>query len=103
MEIKTTLRNLDPYQQKLDKAENDAKIKRDKSAGRANGSGQEDRVSLSPEAKLRTEAYRTAQNTDEIRTDKVEEIKARIANGTYEINTRKIAENLIRDDLDLLF
>ena len=102
MEIKKTLNGLDPYQAKLEKAEAEAKIKRDK-ASKGKEGGDSDKVSLSPEAKLRTEAYKTAASSEDIRPEKVAEIKAKIANGTYEINSRKIAEKLIKEDLDLLF
>ena len=102
MEIHKTLNGLDTYQAKLEKAEAEAKIKREKTA-KGGDSGESDTVSLSAEAKLRTEAHRTAANTQDIRPEKVAEIKAKIANGTYEIDSRKIAEKLVKEDLELLF
>ena len=60
---------------------------------------QTDKVSLSEEAQLLTEAYRTAMNTSEIRLDKVADIKARLAEGSYEIDSLRIAQSIVRDEL----
>lgn len=60
-----------------------------------------DRVSFSEEGRLRTEAYKEAMNAPEVRKDKVAAIKAQIASGEYTIDTNKIAEGLLRDEVDL--
>lgn len=100
MEIKNTLTGLNPYERtKLDKAEGDkARQKRDTGATQ---SSKGDHVEFSDEASLRAEAFKVASNTSDVRSDKVEMLKAKIAAGEYEVDSRKIAENLIRDDLDL--
>jgi negative regulator of flagellin synthesis FlgM len=54
-----------------------------------------DTVSVSDEAILRTEAYRTAMHTQDIRQEKIEAIKAQIADGTYEVDSRKIAAAIL--------
>ncbi len=102
MEINKALNGLDSYQAKLEKAEADAKAKKEKAA-KGKESGESDTVRVSPEAKLRVEAYKTAASSGDIRQEKVDEIKAKIANGTYEIDAKKIAEKIIKEDLDLLF
>ncbi len=100
MEIKNVLSGLNAYDRtKLNKAESE-QLKSRQSSGKAEGATG-DRVEFSDEAKLRTEAYSTASNTSDIRRDKVEEIKARIAAGEYQMDSRKIAQNLVRDELDL--
>lgn len=102
MEIKNVLNGLNPYEQsaKLEKAEGQqVKSKRDSTATSANTQG--DRVRFSDEALLRTEAFQSASSTSDVRQDKVAEIKARIAAGEYQVDSRKIAENLIRDEIDL--
>ena len=38
-----------------------------------------------------------AQNTPDIREDKVAAIKAKIANGTYEIDSGRIADGLLNE------
>ena len=106
MDIKKTLINgLDGYQAKLDKAETDAKVKRART-GKGQGQGasaEPDRVSLSSEAKLRPLAKQVAMETDDVRAEKVAALKAQVENGTYQIDVRKTAENLIKEDLDLLY
>ena len=100
MEIKNLLTGLGQYDPaKVEKADADAqKARREK----ASAKGKSDQVSLSNEAKLRTEAHSAAQAAPEVRHDKVAEIKARIQSGEYEINTKKIAEKMVQEDLELL-
>lgn len=57
-----------------------------------------DTISVSRDALLLTEALRTAQNTPDVRMDKVEAIRAKLAGGTYEIDAKRIAASLIRED-----
>lgn len=47
---------------------------------------------------LLTEALRTAQQTPDIRADKVATLKARIASGEYEIDVKALARALILED-----
>lgn len=88
----------------FDKTKVDKAAKTDENGNRtgSKSSSTGDRVSLSSEAKLRTEAHRAAQDAPDIRREKVEALKAQIAAGEYEIDSRKIAENLVKEDLDLL-
>lgn len=62
-----------------------------------------DKVTLSAEGTLHTEAYRTAMNAPEVRQDKVDAIKAQIENGTYAIDSTKIAAGLINQESSLLY
>lgn len=97
MEIKKVLAGVAGYDQaKLDRIEErqdkarKAKVKVD--------SG--DRTGISEEAKLLSEAFKAASGAPDVRRDKVEEIKARIAAGNYVVDAQKIAQGVIRDDLD---
>lgn len=100
MDIKKILSGMGPYDQsKIEKARAD-KLKEQRGSGTKDVAAGGDKVSISDEAQLRTEAYSTATGASDIRHDKVAEIKARIASGEYEINTRKIAENIVKEDLD---
>lgn len=58
-----------------------------------------DRVSLSPQARELLEAQKALAAIPDVRTDKVEEIKARIADGTYRIDSDQIAAKMIREAL----
>lgn len=50
---------------------------------------------------LLTEALNAAHNAPDIRRDRVEAIRAQIESGAYEIDSRKLAESLIRENPDL--
>ncbi|MBQ9405623.1 MAG: flagellar biosynthesis anti-sigma factor FlgM [Desulfovibrio sp.] len=59
---------------------------------------QGDTVTVSQDALLLTEARRTAQNTPDVRADKVASLRIQVANGTYKPDSRLIAENLVREE-----
>lgn len=100
MEIKNILGGMNPYDRtKLDKAEAEqGKGRRDSAPVQGQGG---DRVVLSEEAKLRTEAFKAATAAPDVRQDKVAMIKAQIAAGEYRMDSSKIARNLVRDEMDL--
>ena len=58
-----------------------------------------DRVSLSPQARELLNAQKALDAIPDVRTDKVEETKARIADGTYRIDSEQIAAKMIREAL----
>ena len=58
-------------------------------------------VSLSQEARemkaSREKAFDIAMNTPDVRQDKVADIKARIQNGTYKVDSGKVADGMLRE------
>ena len=75
---------------------------------RAKGSGTaqttrsgSDRVTLSDDAKLVSLATRQAQEAPESRADKVAALKAQVDAGTYQPDSKKIAEKLLTMESDL--
>jgi negative regulator of flagellin synthesis FlgM len=58
-----------------------------------------DRVSLSPQAKELLNAQRALAAIPDVRAEEVEKIKARIADGSYRIESDKIAAKMIRQAL----
>lgn len=58
-------------------------------------------VELSDKAKTRAseqkKAFEIAKNTPDVREDRVAEIKAKIQAGTYEIDSGKIADGMLRE------
>lgn len=56
-----------------------------------------DRVTLSPQARELREARRALEALPDVREDKVADIRARIAAGTYRIDAAAIADKMIRD------
>lgn len=62
---------------------------------------QGDRISVSPDAMLRTEAYKVASNAPDVRQEKVNSLRERVASGTYQIDNRRIASKLVQSEMAL--
>jgi negative regulator of flagellin synthesis FlgM len=58
-----------------------------------------DRVSLSPQARELMKAQQALANLPDVREDKVAELKARIDEGRYHIDSEGIAKKMIREGL----
>lgn len=98
MEIKNNINNLDPYNRTS--LTNAAGQIGARGTAQAQPSAGEtgDRVSLSPEAKLRTEALTTAMNAPEVRQAKVDAIKASVDSGEYAVDGKALAAKLIQEE-----
>ena len=97
MEIKNNLNRLDPY---LNRAEMDGQAaEAQKSGGMKLSFGslaaqEGDKVSLSTTA-LKDVVASEAMNAPDIRQDKVNAVKASLASGSYNIDSRDIASRLL--------
>ncbi len=60
-----------------------------------------DKVSVSTDALLRTEAYKAASAAPDVRQDRINEIRERLAAGDYHIDNRLIAARLVESELTL--
>lgn len=72
--------------------------------GRATGaaaSAQGDTVQVSQDGQLLNVARKAAQEAPDVRAEKVEQLRAEIANGTYARDSRMIAAGIIRDEAGL--
>ena len=106
MEIKNSLlRNLDPYRNKIDSKEAAASGGAGRSKGPAPGqtqgqasAAQGDRVSLSSSALLHTTAHAAASGAPDVRQEKVDALKERVASGEYTVDSRKVAEKLLESE-----
>jgi len=58
-----------------------------------------DSVELSTEAKIMQEAVKVLETLPDVREEKVEQIKQQIADGTYEIDSKKISEKMIKESV----
>lgn len=58
-----------------------------------------DRVTLSPRAQELRDAQQALASIPDVREDRVEEIKTRIADGSYRIDSKAIATKMIRESL----
>ena len=95
MEIKNTMNRLDPYLNRLEAKKDEARIAADKSSVAAG-----DTVQIkSPGLKAAIEE--AAMAAPDMRADKVADIKARIANGTYQIDEEAIAAKLVESAREL--
>lgn len=93
MEISSLLTGILTYREKADSSETGARRANKADTGSSSG---KDRVSLSPEA--RRVASLVADATARQRQLKVNEIKERVVNGTYEVDSSTIAQKLIQQD-----
>jgi len=62
-----------------------------------------DTVSVSSTAKLVGEASTAARESEGVRAELVAELKAKVQAGTYQPDSRKIAENLLKEDLSIFY
>ena len=99
MEIKNVLgRGVSPYLQnrveagETASAENASRARAAQTQA-ANGT---DTVSISESAKLQSLAVREATVSTDVRTEKVEELKARVKDGSYKPDSKAIAQGIIR-------
>lgn len=77
------------------------KTKADKGSSQGSSQAQSgDRVTLSQGAKLHQTAMQAAGNSDEVRMEKVQNLKERVADGSYQPDARRTAEKMIREDLE---
>lgn len=63
--------------------------------------GNADAVDHSHAALLLTEALHTAQNAPDLRQERIDDLRARIANGTYEIDEVRLAARLLAEEPQL--
>ena len=54
-------------------------------------------IALSSQAKDIQKAHEVVKNTADIRVDKVERIKAEIAEGRFHVNSHELAEKILKD------
>jgi negative regulator of flagellin synthesis FlgM len=70
-------------------------------AGEAVGAQADFDVNLSPESKEKAAAFQKAleiaKNTPDVREDRVAELKKKIQEGTYEVDSGKIADGMMRE------
>ena len=107
MEIKNTIGQMNPYQTQLDnnRADQTGQAARAaRSARSENSAGGEaqapkgDTISLSPEARLRTEAYSAAMSAPDTRQSRIDALKSGIASGEYQPDSRQIAGKLLAEE-----
>lgn len=105
MDIKNIFGGSSPYtQSKVDKGDESAaasKVDKAKAKAKSQTSGK-DRVSVSDDAKLVAEAAKAAQESPDIRVERVEALRSQVQAGTYNLDSRRIAQKLVESDLEFL-
>ncbi len=69
----------------------------------SSASATSDTIEVSSEGIIRTEAFRSAMSASEVRQEKVRAIKEKLANGQYFIDTKQLALNILKSEVELLF
>jgi len=100
MEITSILGKMGPYSQNKVEENNNNKNSNNVEAKSQSGT-ENDKVQLSSQAQELGKAVQSVQNTDEVRSEKVSELKQQIDNGEYDVNPRNIAEGIIQQETDL--
>ncbi len=100
MEITSILGKMGPYSQNKIEENNNNKNSNNVEAKSQNGT-ENDKVQLSTQAQELGKAVQAVQNSDEVRSEKVSELKQQIDNGEYDVNPRNIAEGIIQQETDL--
>lgn len=89
---------LSVYRKQTERAQQQEKPSAGGTSAEAGGG---DRVSLSDDARLMSEAARVAQDTADVRQERVEELKAKVQSGTYHVDSRSVAEAMLRQDMEI--
>ncbi len=100
MEITSILGKLGPYSQNKVEENNNNKNSNNIQAKSQNGT-ESDKVQLSTQAQELGKAVQSVQDNDEVRSDKVSQLKQQIDNGEYEVNPRNIAQGIVQQEMDL--
>ncbi len=102
MQIKGLFNGIQTYEQsQADKAKQ-AEKKGAKNQSQSTDS-EKDRVTLSQGAKLFQTATQEAANSSEVRAEKVQALKEQVDNGSYQPDSQKTAEKMIREDMENWF
>ncbi len=103
VELTKYVQQSDSYQKALEKSENapNAAATRAGKGKEAAAAPQGDRVSLSNDARLRTQAFSTAMSAPDVRQERVDALKTQVDSGTYVVDSRKVAEKLLQEETEL--
>lgn len=96
MEIKNNMNRLDPYLNRLQTEKGDARP----AAGKAGTAAAGDTVQIQSSG-LKATVEAAAMNAPDVRENRIAAIKASLADGSYQIDNRGIAEKLLQEANDL--
>jgi negative regulator of flagellin synthesis FlgM len=97
-----TINTITPFSgyesQRLEQLEQQRQEAQKSSAAQESGT---DRISISEEGRLKANTLKAAQDADDVRPDKVADLKARIEAGEYKPSGKDIAASLVKQELDV--
>ena len=102
MHIKTGLEGRSPLEQTRPQTEQVKGAEKRTEAPAQAPKDAPDKVNFSEEARLRSLAMQEAQASSGTRADRIAELKAKVQNGTYEPDAKKIAQGIVREELNLI-
>lgn len=92
----------DPNLSQLVKNEKTVTPARPSEENRVERTGESARISISPEARELQKVVALAKAGDEIRADKVKDLKELIAKGEYQVEAIEVAKSMIRSEVSRL-
>lgn len=92
------IKNLTEMFRPVENADNRAQKGKTGRGSRDETASSGDRISLSRAAQQYTRVRQTAHEASGIRAEKVDEIKGQVADGTYQMNSRKTAEKMLEQE-----
>ena len=101
MDIQQLTNAMDAYGGNVAGTTNETAQRRGRTSNAAT-SAQGDTVQVSQDGQLLNVARKAAQEAPDVRAEKVEQLRAEIANGTYARDSRMIAAGLVREEAALI-
>lgn len=90
--------SINPYQTERSQEAQQTRFQTQSKSQETDSSTQGDRVSVSQNALLLTEARRTAQASPDVRQEKVDALKSQVADGSYQVDSTKLAGKLLAEE-----
>ena len=101
VELTKYVQQSDSFQKTLERTENAPNAaSRTGKAKEADPEARGDRVSLSSDARLRTQALSAAQAAPDVRQERIDALKAQVDSGAYVVDSKKVAAKLLREDAE---
>lgn len=93
----------DKFQFDVNRMNDAAKKKDEKTSSKSADSSESDKVSLSSSAKDASSIKDAVKSAPEIRVELVSELKVKIESGQYNVSGREVAEKIVQTAIDDLF
>lgn len=99
MDILTNFDKLNPYAK--NKVQESSTVQNNQTQKGESAEQQSDKVELSSKAQELNKITKAAEESSDVRSDKVAELKAKVAQGEYKPDSRETAANMLRQDIEV--